>query len=123
MEKPFISLGAGFAFVGVALGAFGTHALRGRVPVADLQIWATGVQYHTVHALALILVGIVAQTKPSRMLERTGWLLAAGILIFSGSLYLLVLTNQRWLGAVTPLGGLCLLAGWGTFAFATKPST
>lgn len=100
------------AFLGVVLGAFGTHSLRGKVPDSDLAIWGTAVQYHTIHAVALVLIGVIAGIQPTNLVRRSGWFIFAGTLIFSGSLYLLVLTNTRWLGAVTPVGGLCLLAGW-----------
>ena len=107
--------GALFAFVGVALGAFGTHALQGKVQPEDWPIWETAVRYQLVHALALIAAGIIQQlpqTLQPDVVAKSGWLFAAGIFVFSGSLYLLVLTGRRWLGAVTPLGGLLMLAGW-----------
>jgi uncharacterized membrane protein YgdD (TMEM256/DUF423 family) len=99
-ERTFFRLGAVFALLGVALGAFGAHGLRGSVSPEDLATFETGVRYQVYHALGLL---IVAQ---------------AVILVFSGSLYALVLTGQRWMGAVTPAGGLCFLVGWGLLAWA-----
>ena len=110
-----IWVGALFAFVGVALGAFGTHALQGKVKPEDLPIWETAVRYQLYHALALIAAGIIRQlpqTPQPDLVAKSGLLFAAGIVVFSGALYLLVFTGRRWLGAVTPLGGLLMLAGW-----------
>lgn len=93
---------------GVALGAFGAHALEGRV--ADphlLEVWQTASRYHLLHALALLAVA--AHPRPP---SASGWLFLAGIALFSGSLYLMTLTGARWLGAITPLGGVCFIAGW-----------
>ena len=110
-----IGVGALFAFAGVALGAFGAHALEGKVKPEDLPIWETAVRYHMYHALALMAVGVMQQLpalSQSALLNLSTALFSAGIVVFSGSLYLLVMTDRRWLGAVTPLGGLLLLAGW-----------
>lgn len=104
-------IGALFGFAGVAAGAFGAHALKGIYAPDRMEIFETAVRYQLIHALALLAVGPAG--APS-----AGWAFLAGILIFSGSLYLLVLTDTRWLGAVTPIGGLCLLAGWLLLAFA-----
>jgi uncharacterized membrane protein YgdD (TMEM256/DUF423 family) len=112
MNRTFVSLGSILAFVGVALGAIGTHLLRARVTPKYLDTWTTGVQYHTLHAVALVLIGLLCAQTDSVWVRRAGWLHVAGIAIFGGTLYLLVLTGQRWLGAVTPLGGLCFLTGW-----------
>ena len=110
-------MGSGLAFVAVALGAFGTHGLRDRLSPANLQIWQTGVQYHMIHAVGLILIGILHSQFDSKVVTRSGWFLYYGILIFSGSLYVLALTDIRVIGAITPLGGLCFLAGWGSLAY------
>lgn len=119
MVKIFVLLGVAFAFTGVALGAFGAHGLQGRVPAADLETFETGVRYQMYHALALFAVAWLAGRLPeSAAMLASGWLLSAGIVVFSGSLYLLVLTDTRWLGAVTPLGGLAFLAGWIALAVA-----
>ncbi len=121
-----IGAGALFAFVGVALGAFGAHALEGKVKPEDLPIWETAVRYQMYHALALIAVGIMQQLptlSQSAHLALSAMLFSAGIALFSGSLYLLVLTDRRWLGAITPLGGLLMLAGWLTLAWGAGRQT
>jgi uncharacterized membrane protein YgdD (TMEM256/DUF423 family) len=101
-------------FLGVALGAFGAHGLRARVPSELLEIWKTGVLYHLLHALAMLAV-VAAGERIARPRLVCG-MFAAGIVVFSGSLYLLVLTGARWWGAVTPLGGAAFLAGWAVLA-------
>jgi uncharacterized membrane protein YgdD (TMEM256/DUF423 family) len=104
---------------GVALGAFGAHALRARLAADALALWNTGVQYHLWHALGLVLVGVSAALIPDGpWLRAAGWLLVAGILLFSGSLYAMALGAPKWLGAVTPLGGAAFLLGWLAFAVA-----
>ncbi len=113
MNRTFVSLGSGLAFLAVALGAFGTHTLRDRITPASLQIWQTGIQYHLVHAIGLILIGILAAHSDEKTVKLPGWLIYYGILIFSGSLYILALTDIRIFGAITPLGGVCFLSGWG----------
>ena len=112
MNRSFVSIGSGLAFVGIALGAFGTHGLKDRISEASIKIWQTGVQYHLIHALAIVMVGILATHETARAVQRAGWLMVAGIGIFSGSLYLLAITGIKILGAITPLGGLCFLAAW-----------
>jgi uncharacterized membrane protein YgdD (TMEM256/DUF423 family) len=103
---------------GVALGAFGAHALRGSVPQALLQVFETAVRYQLLHAPALLAVALAASRSGGRLWRVGGWLWVAGITVFSGSLYLMVLTGERWLGAVTPLGGAALIAGWCTVGYA-----
>lgn len=117
-----MSLGAWFAFVGVALGAFGAHALKDKISPAALEIWHTGVLYHLFHALALILVGMISAQQDSKLVNTSGKLFAAGIVIFGGSLYGLALSNVtvKWLGAITPLGGVCFLAGWACLAVGSR---
>ncbi|MFP3948694.1 MAG: DUF423 domain-containing protein [Gemmatimonadota bacterium] len=110
--KTLLLLGAVLAFLGVALGAFGAHGLRGRVSADDLQTFEIGVRYQMYHALALLVVAWVGTRFPGGAVITAGWLFVAGILIFSGSLYVLVLSGVRWLGAVTPIGGLAFLGGW-----------
>lgn len=118
-SKLFLAAGGIAALLAVALGAFGAHALKARVPPEMLAVWHTGVEYHLFHALGLLAVGIVAMQLPeSPLLKYSGWLMLAGILLFSGSLYALALSGERWLGAVTPLGGLAFLAAWAFFAAA-----
>jgi uncharacterized membrane protein YgdD (TMEM256/DUF423 family) len=118
MARLFFTLGCLSALVGVALGAFGAHGLRGRVTPEMLNVFEVGVRYQLYHALALLAVGATAGRLPGGALAIAGWLFVAGTVVFSGSLYVLVLSGQRWLGAVTPLGGLALLAGWLVLAWA-----
>ena len=117
--KIFVTLGSLSALIGVALGAFGAHGLKTRVAPEMLITWQTGVQYHLIHALGLLLIGILCQLMPEATLVRTsGWFIVAGTLLFSGSLYVLVLTNIRALGIITPLGGVAFLIGWLMLAIA-----
>jgi uncharacterized membrane protein YgdD (TMEM256/DUF423 family) len=110
--KVFVLIGSASAFLAVALGAFAAHALKDKLAPDLFAIWEVGVRYHLYHALALLAVAWVAHTWPAANVGAAGWLFAAGTIIFSGSLYALSLTGHRWLGAVTPVGGLCFLAGW-----------
>jgi uncharacterized membrane protein YgdD (TMEM256/DUF423 family) len=112
VERLFFALGCGSALVAVALGAFGAHGLRERVPADLLTVFEVGVRYQMYHALALLAVGWAAGRWGGGAIAAAGWLFVAGTLVFSGSLYVLALTGQRWLGAVTPLGGAAFLAGW-----------
>jgi uncharacterized membrane protein YgdD (TMEM256/DUF423 family) len=117
--RTALVIGAIAMFAAVALGAFGAHALRGQLTPDLARVWQTAVQYHAWHALALLGVGLLLLNRPD--LQRAGWaggLFAAGIVLFSGSLYLLALTGIRGLGAVTPVGGLAFLAGWALLAWA-----
>ena len=125
MNRLFVSLGSGFTFLGIALGAFGTHGLRDKISASSLQVWQTGVQYHLIHGLALVLVGILAGQEQTKALRNSGWLMVGGIVIFSGSLYALAITGIKYLGAITPLGGLCFLIAWATLAvsFGRRPQT
>lgn len=117
--KIFLSAGGVAALVAVALGAFGAHALKGRLSPEMLAVWHTAVEYHLFHALGLLAVGLVAvQLAESALLRWSGWLMLAGIVLFSGSLYALALTGVRWLGAVTPAGGTAFLAAWALFVIA-----
>jgi uncharacterized membrane protein YgdD (TMEM256/DUF423 family) len=112
MERTFFTLGALLAGLAVAAGAFGAHALRDRVAPDMLAIFETGVRYQMYHALALLAVAWATVRWPDSSAVLAGWCFVAGIVIFSGSLYVLALTGVRWLGAITPLGGLAFLAGW-----------
>jgi len=117
--KLFLAVGGVGALLAVALGAFGAHALKGRLPPEMLTVWHTGVEYHVFHALGLLTVGLVAAQLPeSALLKWSGWLMLAGIVLFSGSLYALALSGERWLGAVTPAGGLAFIAAWALFVAA-----
>lgn len=111
--KLFVILGAVHAFLAVALGAFGSHGLEGKVDAKYLDIWKTAVQYQMFHALGLIIVGFfMGQFGNSSALNWSGWLMFFGILLFSGSLFVLVLTGISKLGAITPIGGVAFLAAW-----------
>jgi uncharacterized membrane protein YgdD (TMEM256/DUF423 family) len=112
MDRTFLLLGSIAGALAVAVGAFGAHALRGRVGEEMLNTFEIGARYQMYHALALLAVAWVSSRWPGPAVSTAGWLFVAGIVLFSGSLYLLALTGQRWLGAVTPLGGLCFLGGW-----------
>ena len=119
-SRWFVVLGALAMAAAVALGAFGAHALRDRVEAADLQIWQTAVLYHLIHALGLFVIAGVAHLIPESAGPRiAGWAMLVGILLFSGSLYVLVLSSTRWLGAVTPLGGIAFIGAWVTLALST----
>ncbi|MEE9494544.1 MAG: DUF423 domain-containing protein [Gammaproteobacteria bacterium] len=124
MNHPFLLFGAINGFLFVALGAFGAHGLRGKIPDDLLSVWETAAQYQGIHALALVAIGLLILQWPDTLLLRwSGWLFLAGILLFSGSLYLLAATGTRWLGAVTPLGGLCFLAAWSILIYALISTT
>ncbi len=119
MEKLFITLGALSGMLAVVFGAFGAHGLRDRLDAYLMGVFETAVQYHFYHALAMLAVGVIALSQPQTvMLKSAGWLFLIGTLVFSGSLYLLALTGIKWLGAVTPLGGLAFIAGWACLAAA-----
>jgi uncharacterized membrane protein YgdD (TMEM256/DUF423 family) len=111
-----LRLAAAFCFVAVALGAFGAHALKASLEASGmLDAWNKAVLYHLVHAVALLALALHGTGNRTTYL-----LLAAGILLFSGSLYAMALSNVRWLGAITPLGGLCFLAGWAWLIISPK---
>ena len=117
--RIFLAAGGIAAFAAVALGAFGAHALKARLSAEMLAVWRTGVEYHFYHALGLLAVGLVAAQLPdSTPLKWSGWLMLAGIVLFSGSLYALALSGERWLGAITPVGGAAFLAAWALFVIA-----
>ena len=121
MAKTFWILGCVAAFVGVAAGAFGAHALRSRLAPDLLAVFETGARYQMYHALALLGVALLASRgAASGALSAAGWLVVAGIVLFSGSLYALALSGVRVLGAITPLGGVCFLAGWLALAWAGR---
>lgn len=112
MMKLLLLLAALNGALAVMLGAFGAHGLKHRVDDAALAIWATASQYHFIHVLALLAVVLLAKSFQLPALLTAGWLLLVGTLIFSGSLYVLVLSGMKWLGAVTPLGGGIMILGW-----------
>ena len=112
MTTAWFVVGAIAAGLGVMLGAFGAHGLKSRVEPELLVVFETGVRYHMYHALALLAVGWAQTRWPSALITTSGWAFLAGIAIFSGSLYLMTLTGARWLGAITPIGGLAFILGW-----------
>ena len=116
-----VAVGALFMLVAVLLGAFGAHALKARLVPEMLAVYQTGVQYHLIHALGLMVIGAIQNTGAnnhhgSQLLKLAAILIAAGIVLFSGSLYVLAITGVTMFGAITPLGGLCFLAGWALVA-------
>jgi uncharacterized membrane protein YgdD (TMEM256/DUF423 family) len=116
--RIFWVLGCGFALLAVAAGAFGAHALRERLPEAMLAIFETGVRYQMYHALGLLAAALLLARAPSTSAVAAGWLFTFGIVVFSGSLYVLVLSGVRTWGAVTPFGGVAMIAGWALLAYA-----
>jgi uncharacterized membrane protein YgdD (TMEM256/DUF423 family) len=116
MDRLFAALGAVSALIAVAAGAFGAHALRARLAPDSLATFETAVRYQMYHALALLLVTWAVTRWPVPPVRAAGWLFVAGTVLFSGSLYALALTGVRAFGPVTPLGGLCFLAGWASLA-------
>ena len=121
MERRFLFLASVAAGLAVGLGAFGAHGLRDRLDPTQLHIFAVGVQYHMYHALALLgLTGLLSRHPEKRFLQTAGWFFLGGIVLFSGSLYLLSLTGVRALATVTPVGGLAFLTGWLFMALAAR---
>jgi uncharacterized membrane protein YgdD (TMEM256/DUF423 family) len=119
IAKLFLILGAANAALGVVFGAFGAHALKARLPAELLAVYQTGVHYHLFHALGLLIVGLMATQLPaSGYLKWSGGLMLAGIVLFSGSLYLLSVAGWRALGMVTPFGGVAFMAAWVMFTVA-----
>jgi uncharacterized membrane protein YgdD (TMEM256/DUF423 family) len=112
MDRLFFGSGAVSGFLGVALGAFAAHGLQGRLDAHDLEIFQVGVRYQMYHALALLAVAFAVSRWSSSVFAVAGWCFIGGTVVFSGSLYALGLSGVRWLGAITPLGGLAFLAGW-----------
>jgi uncharacterized membrane protein YgdD (TMEM256/DUF423 family) len=118
MDRLFLALGAISGGIAVAAGAFGAHGLRARLSPETLAVFETGARYQMYHALALVAAAWVASRWPGAAAAWAGGLFVAGTLLFSGSLYALALGGQRWLGAVTPVGGVAFLAGWAALAWA-----
>lgn len=112
LSRTFMVLGSVSAMIAVATGAFGAHALRERLSPNMLAVFETGARYQMYHALALLAVAWAADRWGGALVAWSGWLFVVGTVVFAGSLYALALTGHRWLGAVTPLGGVALLAGW-----------
>ncbi len=112
MTRAFIFIGALFASLAVAAGAFGAHGLEGRVTPDRLQTFRTAVSYQMYHAIGLLVVGWAAAQGWGAVVHGAGYCFVTGILVFSGSLYVLVLTDTSWLGAITPIGGVAFIVGW-----------
>jgi len=112
MSKTILMIATLLMALAVAIGAFGAHGLKSHLSDEMMQIYKTGVEYHFYHALGLLLVGVLSLNMPSGLLNWSAILLTAGIILFSGSLYVLSITGMTWLGAITPLGGLSFIAGW-----------
>lgn len=112
MSKIILMSASALLVLAVIIGAFGAHALKPKLTEELMQVYKTGVDYHFYHALGLLLVGILSLYLPSAWLNWSALLLTLGIILFSGSLYVLALTGIRWIGAITPIGGLSFIAGW-----------
>jgi len=112
MHTTIIATGAINAFIATACGAFAAHVLKGNISEHYLGVFHTAADYHMYHALGLILIGLIHMHRPEKLLAVSAWLMLAGILLFSGSLYTLAISGVTWLGMITPLGGLCFLAAW-----------
>ena len=112
MDRTFAAAGAISALIAIAAGAFGAHGLRARLTPDLLAVFETAARYQMYHALALLAVAWASSRWPVGSVRAAGWLFIAGTIVFSGSLYVLSLTGQRWLGAITPIGGVLFLAGW-----------
>lgn len=112
--------GAALGALAVIAGAFGAHGLAETLGPMRLGTWKTGAEYHLIHALALVATALTLAWRPSRAARVAAWSFLVGILIFSGSLYLLAVTDVRWLGAITPIGGVAFIVGWGALAWAFR---
>lgn len=122
MERLFVIIGALSGGIGVAAGAFGAHALRARLEPRLLEVFETGARYQMYHALAMLAAAWVVTRYPGSLANASGWLFLAGTVLFSGSLYAMAFTGVRALGAITPIGGVCFIAGWACLALAALRS-
>lgn len=119
LARVFLVLGGVNAALVVVLGAFGAHVLKTRMSGDMMAVYHTGVLYHAIHSLGLIGIGVVAGWLPdSSYLKSAGWVMLAGIVLFSGSLYILSITGARWLGSITPIGGVAFILAWVLFCVA-----
>lgn len=116
MARPILMSGALMALLGVAIGAFGAHGLKPFLSEQMLTVFETGVRYHLIHALGILSAGLSLVYVPLRQFRWAGWAFFLGIMLFSGSLYVMSLSGVRGLGMLTPFGGLCFLVGWGLLA-------
>jgi len=112
MSKTILMAASVLLVLAVVIGAFGAHGLKTHVSTEMMQIYKTGVEYHFYHALGLLLIGVLSISMPSGLLNWSAILLTIGIILFSGSLYIMAISGIKWLGAITPLGGLSFIAGW-----------
>lgn len=120
MDRLFLMIGSLSAGLSVAAGAFGAHALRARLEPRQLEVFETAARYQMYHALAIVLVAWAATRFTSSLVHVSGWLFLAGTVLFSGSLYAMTFTGIRALGAITPIGGVCFIAGWVCLALAAR---
>jgi uncharacterized membrane protein YgdD (TMEM256/DUF423 family) len=118
MDRTFLLIGALAAFLGVALGAFGAHALRARLSPQSLEVFETGVRYQMYHAFAVLIVALALVRLDGWIVRTAGWLFTIGIVLFSGSLYVVALSGVRAFGVITPIGGAAFLAGWALLVWA-----
>lgn len=118
MKNLFFALGSAFSLLSVVFGAFGAHTLGKKLSADMLDVFEVGVRYQMYHGIGLIVVAWALSQWQNSLTTAAGWCFVAGILIFSGSLYILSLTNTPWLGAITPIGGLAFIAGWGCLIIA-----
>jgi len=118
MSKTILMTASILLALAVAIGAFGAHGLKQHISGEMLQTYKTGVEYHFYHALGLLLIGVLTISFPSELLKWSAIFLVAGIVLFSGSLYALAISGIKWIGAITPVGGLCFIAGWVLLFFA-----
>ncbi|MDH4206512.1 MAG: DUF423 domain-containing protein [Desulfobacteraceae bacterium] len=119
MSKLFLVLGSINAATAVTMGAFGAHSLKTKISEDMLSVFQTAVQYHFYHSLGLLIVGLLTiYFKPEKYLKIAGWMMFIGIILFSGSLYILSTTNTRWLGMITPFGGIAFIISWVYIAVA-----
>lgn len=123
MSKLILLTASILLALAVAIGAFGAHGLKAHLSTEMIQVYKTGVEYHFYHALGLVLIGIFSITFPSGLLNWSALLLVSGIILFSGSLYILSVTGIKWIGAITPLGGISFIAGWLLFFLAVWKKT
>jgi len=118
MKRVFLLSGSLFGFLGVAAGALGTHGLSGKLTPAMLNIFEIAVRYQIYHALVLLILACLSRHLPTIPINLAGWFITTGTFIFSGTLFILSLSGQHWWGAITPFGGLALLAGWSCLIWA-----
>jgi uncharacterized membrane protein YgdD (TMEM256/DUF423 family) len=122
VERLFVMIGALSGAIGVGAGAFGAHALRAKLEPRMLEVFETGARYQMYHAVAMLAAAWIVSRFPGSLANASGWLFLAGTVFFSGSLYAMALTNVRALGAITPIGGVCFIAGWVCLALAAAKS-